>query len=554
MAVQTDDSPVVFRVHDVEARREAWRTVPLHVNVREVLGGPIESCSDYHTAVCSQMDYQPLLAAVYQAYSSHYPLVLSPDVVWLTIAQGVAHHMAIHGEQLRNRFVGHQGKLELTFECDGWVVGTPENPWAEAFESWSSQIRDHVGSELHEALVCDFTTTTAVERAASHVVMMDIFEKYFRYTLMAVCGIPEITLRGATKDWERLADKVDALARFDMPWWLEHLRPIINQFVRASKGDVDLDHWRNICKLQEEYGGHIINGWVAKLFPYLRVCYSGPCSRRNPVFDTREGFMTFAAPSGLSQVPFVWRDPKNGTERMMEAIAGLVGVVQDQDSLALEPIAGWAVRQASEMDASIDRVKREHIVSIPAATEVEVGSKRRSEPHDSIPPDMVRFYYEFEQARLFDGGKDCLVHINPREEIESIDWGEEMGTLACRGPDGRTWYRFAALRGDEFLAINLDLNVIMLADDDRYRELRYSEEFHPICVVSEKTRNVSGQNPVVALTFTEFLRRLLNESTASLPYWRTEGFVPYADADQFTRRELLSFIDPPGLLRWTDGT
>jgi hypothetical protein len=161
-------------------------------------------------------------------------------------------------------------------------------------------------------------------------------------------------------------------------------------------------------------------------------------------------------------------------------------------------------------------------------------------PCDFLPPDMARFYYEFEEARLFDGGKGCLVQINSREESESIDWGEEIEELACRGPDGRTWYRFAALRGDEFLAIHLDASLHLLADDDRYRDLQSSELFRPICVVSEKTRNVSGQNPVVALTFTEILCRLLNESTASLPYWKNEGLVPHADANKFTRRESLS--------------
>ena len=48
---------------------------------------------------------QPLLAAVYAAFSQHRPLVLTPDAVWITIAQGVAHQMAIHGERLRPGFV-----------------------------------------------------------------------------------------------------------------------------------------------------------------------------------------------------------------------------------------------------------------------------------------------------------------------------------------------------------------------------------------------------------------------------------------------------------------
>src|SRR5580692_2022791 len=31
--------------------------------------------------------------AIHESFGSHYPLVLSPDDVWLTIAQGFAHHV-----------------------------------------------------------------------------------------------------------------------------------------------------------------------------------------------------------------------------------------------------------------------------------------------------------------------------------------------------------------------------------------------------------------------------------------------------------------------------
>jgi hypothetical protein len=97
----TDRPSVSFAVHDVERRSQSLPKHALHENIKKILRSSIESCSDYHSAVCSKMEYQPLLAAVYTAYSLHYPLVLSPDAVWLTIAQGVAHHMTLEGERLR---------------------------------------------------------------------------------------------------------------------------------------------------------------------------------------------------------------------------------------------------------------------------------------------------------------------------------------------------------------------------------------------------------------------------------------------------------------------
>ena len=167
MHAQTEPASITFDVDDVEQQRQPLPQAPLHESLRQWLGTPIESCCDYHINVCAGLDYHPLLAAVYTAYSLHRPLILSPDAVWLTIAQGLAHHMAVEGERLRERFVAHHGRLELVFTCREWIAGTPENPWSEAFESWANQIRDHVGDTLHDALMCDFSTTTPAARGKS---------------------------------------------------------------------------------------------------------------------------------------------------------------------------------------------------------------------------------------------------------------------------------------------------------------------------------------------------------------------------------------------------
>src|SRR5262245_2941601 len=127
---------VTFAVDSVTPATELLPECRTHEALKRLLGG-IESCHDYHGMTVNHVHYQPLLAAVYTAFSQHRPLVLTPDAVWITIAQGVAHHMVVHGERLRSRFVSHQGKLELQFVATDWVESSPENPWAEAFDSWT---------------------------------------------------------------------------------------------------------------------------------------------------------------------------------------------------------------------------------------------------------------------------------------------------------------------------------------------------------------------------------------------------------------------------------
>jgi hypothetical protein len=477
--------------------------------------------------VVKDVHYQPLLAAVYTAFNQHRPLVLTPDAVWLTIAQGVAHHMAIHGERLRSRLVSHRGKLDLVFDCRGWVAGSPENPWAEAFDSWGARIRDHVGPAVHDTLVCDFSTTGPVERAASQVVMMDVFERYFHYLVYGICGIPAVTLGGTTDDWHHLAEKVSGLRVFDLDWWLPHLLPVCEQFVRASRGDVDVGHWRSICKLRDEYGGDVINGWVAKLFPYLRAFINGPCTRRNPVFETGEGFQTLFAPPGLSRVPFTWRDAATGRRRRMEAVGGLVGVAQDADTLALLPKVGWAVREAERMDVVLAGLAEDH-TTFPGSPVERPGG---------LPEDLCRFYHRTDGAELFGRGSSAACRIEAVRGLQRLDWGAVSESLRDNNyPNGHIWYRLARLADGSWLAIN-PRPEYPEAVRERFRNDpggREWDTFAAVCHCRRETLGKPGQNPVVALSFTELLERLLDGGPK--PYWLQPGFVGHGDAELYTRR------------------
>lgn len=520
---------VTFAVDEVTPATKPLTQCRMYEAVKKNLESEIESCSDYHGMVIKGIRYQPLLAAVYTAFNNHYPLVLSPDMVWITIVQGVAHHMVAHGERLRDRFVSHQGKLNLSFVVLDWVEGSPENPWADAFASWTEQIRDHVGPQVHDTLLCDFSTSGPVELAVSQIVIMDIFERYFKYDIYGICGIPSITLEGTTADWQRLADKAARLSVFNLDWWLAHLLPICDQFVRASRGDVDLDHWQNICKLRKEYGGAIINGWIAKLFPYLRAFIKGPCTRRNPIFETGEGFQTMFAPSGLSQVPFRWHNLETKQDRSMEAIGGLIGVCQDEKTLALRSKVGWAVREAEKYDVLLDRLASEH-TTFPGW---------REEKSSLFPLDLGKFYCKTNGAKLFTEEGRSICYILPAEELLELDWGERPRDFEFWGPTARMWCRLAILPDGSWLAINLDPSSYHLDPRPKQKtskfELWMSKDppFSPICHCISKNQSHPARNPVIALSFTELLERML-ESAQN--YWLDPSFVSYGKVEEFTRQ------------------
>jgi hypothetical protein len=446
-ASQTQKDRITFAVDDVEPQREPRPVCRAYQAIEALVGSSVESCCDYHGAVLDHIRYHGLLAAVHEAFARHRPLVLYPDAIWITIAQGIAQHMVLHAEELRRNLVQHTDRLKPTVDITGFAKGSPENPWEEAFAGWAGQIREHIGQDVYDALVCDFTTTTPAARTASEIVLMDILERYFHYEAVCICGIPQITLEGSPDDWTRLRQKIEAVQRFGMGWWLQHLRPICDQFVRASQGEVDRTHWQSICKLRKEYGGNVVNGWIARLFPYIRAFDRGPTSKPNPIFQTGEGFSTLYAPSGISRVPFTWRIEAGAAQGVheMEALGGLLGVEQDEQTLALRPKVGWAVREVSTLTVALNRVEREHHVSPGYREPVD---ENRSPFEQTWPEDMMEAYHRSNGMELFGNAGEARFRMLPfaqtREVYRDLNGSRER------------WIRFCDLADGTYLAIDLD--------------------------------------------------------------------------------------------------
>ncbi len=196
---------------------------------------PVEACTRYHGRLVADVAYHPVVAAVHLAFMDHRPLVLSPDIIWLMICQAVANHLNAHAEELRPRFVRHQGRVQIDVIRNDFVKGSPENPWPEVFAEFSTTIREHVGPAL-DLLLPDFSTTGPVERSTTEIILLDAVQSYFQCVLHTRCGIPTITVEGTTEDWQTVAYRVEAFADWGLGAWIEVLRPILRQFVRATQG------------------------------------------------------------------------------------------------------------------------------------------------------------------------------------------------------------------------------------------------------------------------------------------------------------------------------
>jgi hypothetical protein len=371
----------VFEVAKVTPAKTALPEVPYKAAVEALLTKPpsewlrgpqptvaqstklVEACSRYHGQLVASVNFHPVIAAIHLAFNEHRPLVLSPDILWLLVAQGFANHINANAEELRPKLVKHSGKVTIAVRRDDFIKGSPENPWSEVFGEFSCRIREHLGATTHDQLLPDFSTTGSAERAAAEVVLLDAMQSFYSYEFHTRCGIPQIMLAGTADDWAVLAERTRGIGQFGLGWWTEALAPILDEFVAASRGRVNTRFWRSIYKLDGGSGGPYTTGWITAFFPYLKDWQTGRASHQNRWLakggkDLRKllyppaasdpyrfghGPTTEMFPGGLARAPFLWTYFDVPFE--MEFLGGFVGVRQEADTLRLRPEIGWAVRE-----------------------------------------------------------------------------------------------------------------------------------------------------------------------------------------------------------------
>jgi hypothetical protein len=320
-----------------------------------------------------------LAVSVYQSFYDHYPLVLNPNAIWLTITQGFSHYVEENAEALRDKFVTFEGKKELLVKRYDFSYGNPKNDWGSAVGNFASQIEKYIGSSTRHLIECDFTNSTLTDRVVSHITLMDVCKYYFIYKMMCGCGIPYIRLLGTVDDWKLIRQKAEALKSFSVDKdehlnnWLKDLLPALDHFISAASGNPDLFFWGSVCNMSGSSGAKDdpLTGWISVFYPYgsngreLRSNWMKAYEEakkkgvevalKESQTYTRDyiggGIRLTNLSSGISKanVHVEWLDV--GKEEDLEFYGGLSTLYQHPDG-GLEALTGWAIVNPSEKSKS----------------------------------------------------------------------------------------------------------------------------------------------------------------------------------------------------------
>jgi hypothetical protein len=421
----------VFVVDEVERASEA---LPAR-RLADTVGDALALGADAELQVVDHGGTHPLLGAVHLAFAGHRPLVLSPDAVWLTIAQGVAQHVRLHAEELRPRLVRHPGTKTLEVAWQG-PMPTDAASWSTIVASFRDRVAGEIGEGRARLLECDFSTTTDAERVASRVVLMDVYAPYFDYGLVCVCGIPEVTLLGTPDDWRKIRERIDVVAELDAGTWTRSLAPICDELARAAAGSPDVAFWQRMYKPRDAYGGEVITGWIARLYPYLQS--GGKVGRPNPLLElpldqpsgaggprgmyTGPGVRGENVPAGPSAARVTVVDHVRGERCEVALEGGVLAVAQDAEG-RLAPVCGWVLRRSRAAIAVVaERIRAAHTY-VPARSHAAREGEFMRDP--SGPADFVGLFHELEEATLFAPARPW--RIRPPAEHERVEFAGRLG-------------------------------------------------------------------------------------------------------------------------------
>ncbi|KAK8023592.1 hypothetical protein PG993_011658 [Apiospora rasikravindrae] len=268
--------------------------------------------------------------AVARAYSSHHHLIIRPDDIWLAIISQFSIYVNKHAEELRGKFVAHEGQKELVIVYDNATRHTVD------FANFARQISDLISENVVDDEICGwikpaFSITTGDDVVVANIMVMGTLQAYFSFSCMMICGIPSVTLQGTKQDYEEILRRLDKLAYYgeEPDAFSDLLRPVVRCFIRSFEEPEHPDvrrFWEMICDEHRGSGMDYYSGWITAF------CFWNGQGKRQ-VFpgygylleDMGYGRVEMKdVPSGFTKVPVHLND--NGHELEAEMIAGSVGV------------------------------------------------------------------------------------------------------------------------------------------------------------------------------------------------------------------------------------
>lgn len=305
-----------------------------------------------------------LINTINLCYGQHRPLVLSPDIIWMTIAQGVSTHINKNFVNLeRNLFKRNKPKI-LKVRNDSLEYG--EKHWRDLITALADSTKKYTQDDMFSFMVPRFSTTSSEIHIAYQANVLYTYKKAFTYVGEGGCGIPYITVTGTKDDWITIKKSLPKLNELGLSYWSEELHLIIDKFISLYDNEIDVYFWKNIYKEYSDYGEYSISGWIIKFFPYMEVLGSGVYDEELQMMKLNHEFVKNEFlegdkylystlniddfPNYKSETTLIWLNYLKNEKNKVLLYSGIMGAKQYKDG-SLQPWITWATSFENEPEA-----------------------------------------------------------------------------------------------------------------------------------------------------------------------------------------------------------
>jgi len=359
-----------FKVNDTTISKRDLDYLPeaFQFSERRDIKRKLDGGTVYATPVKTIGGLAPFFNAFSYSFNQHFPLNITPDGVWLTILNGLGHHIDSDPEGLRHHFVQHKDKKEIEIKLaspSGLDKGLiPPYVWEAGINLFSEKIKNYIDKK-HDLIVCNFSTTSKTDKLASMVSLMGAMKHYFKYKAILCCGLSTVTVAGTSEDWSNIYDRVSALSELGLEWWTDHLLPVIDQLRLSCEGSPNIDFWK-AGYLAHRYGSggqFDVSGWINVFYPYISQNKSSNLIKNKFVNwqanNDKDGVNPDDFQFGMSYAPVTVID--HGVKYDCKFYGGLVGVSL-ADDFTVKAESGIAIQNLNaesepELPHIIDPIK-----------------------------------------------------------------------------------------------------------------------------------------------------------------------------------------------------
>lgn len=214
---------------------------------------------------CNLNNTNTLLIKLFECYSYHYRLTLSPDEILNTVACIYSKYINYYSEKFRRYFTDSDEKKDIHLVYGGDFHTTNKNM---LILDLLDKVKDVSRSPLFEWLNVNFSTSKPQDSTLRALSILSSQKSYYQYSMTFCCGFPSVELLGTPEDWSFLINTLMLMPTLDDPFLIEWKSRLVWLVTKMISGEEEF--WQSgITRVPYGSGGQAdYQGWVLILNPF----------------------------------------------------------------------------------------------------------------------------------------------------------------------------------------------------------------------------------------------------------------------------------------------